>query len=289
MSGSDLVTIHHGARGERIRQLQAATNRRLIARGFASLKLVEDGICGLKTLVAVRKAAYLLGALSVNYEAVTADREISVGIQRMVRNPGLRNDKQVARGKIRLSQARAARKRRAAAAVKEHAEHGTSARSQAVDAFLARVGNVEHPAGSNGDQGGIIDTMQRYWGFGHVAWCGIAAGYHAQKFGGLAALRSDVASVALIEDHARRGDAGYGRWTSSVDGALPGSFVVIGGRGVHVAMVVEAIGNGAAKTVEGNTSFGPGGSQSNGGCIAARTRSDSEIYGCAHMDYPLAA
>ncbi|HEX8158186.1 MAG TPA: hypothetical protein VF526_12450, partial [Solirubrobacteraceae bacterium] len=105
-------------------------------------------------------------------------------------------------------------------------------------------------------------------------------------FGGIKTLRSDVAGVSAIEDHARAGRAPYGRWQSSVHGALPGSFVVIGGRGVHVGMLVQPLSGGRAKTVEGNTSFGPGGSQSDGGCIAARVRSAAEIHGVATMNYP---
>ena len=61
---------------------------------------------------------------------------------------------------------------------------------------------------------------------------------------------------------------------------------MIGGSGTHVGMLVQSLGGGRAKTVEGNTSFGPGGSQANGGCIAARVRSATEITGVATMNYP---
>jgi hypothetical protein len=128
--------------------------------------------------------------------------------------------------------------------------------------------------------------METFWGFGRVPWCGIACGYHAAKFGGVTGLRSDVAGVRAIESHARAGHAPYGRWHRSTEGALPGSFVVIGGSGTHVGMLVQPLSGGGAKTVEGNTSFGPGGSQSNGGCIAARIRSAAEITGVATMNYP---
>jgi hypothetical protein len=241
-----------------------------------ALVVVEDGEIGGQTLEAVRKAAWALGARSETYQAITREGVVTAGVQRMIRNPGKRSDEQQRRGKLRMSRMRAERKRRAK-------ERG-SARSRTVNAFVAKAGKRESPPNSNG--GGIITVMQTFWGFGRVPWCGIACGYHAKKYGGMQGLRSDVAAVRAIENHARAGHQPYGRWHSSVDGALPGSFVVIGGSGVHVGMLVKSLGNGRARTIEGNTSFGPGGSQSNGGCIAVRTRSDAEITGVATMNYP---
>ena len=268
--------LHVGGRSDIARALQASTNRRLRSRDLAALCVEENGVVDARTLAAVRKIAWALGARSETYDAITRDGEISVGVQRMIRNPGRRTDEQKSRGKARMSRMRAERKKRAA--------QPKTSRKRAVNAFLAKVGTREQPANSNG--GGIITTMETYFGFGRVAWCGIACGYHASRFGGIKTLRSDVAGVSAIEDHARAGRAPYGRWQSSVHGALPGSFVVIGGRGVHVGMLVQALSGGRAKTVEGNTSFGPGGSQSDGGCIAARVRSAAEIHGVATMNYP---
>jgi hypothetical protein len=263
MATQQLLTmqvLRHGARSASARALQVATNRRLRSRELEALVVPEDGIVGARTLEAVRKAAWLLGARSETCDAVTRDGEITVGVQQMIRNPGRRSDDQKSRGKARLSRLRAERKRRAA--------QGRSSRSRAVNAFLAKVGTKERPPGSNG--GGIITTMETFWGFGRVPWCGVACGYHAVKFGGVKGLHSDVP---------------YGHWRRSTAGALPGSFVVIGGSGVHVEMLVRPLPGGGASTVGGNTSFGPGGSQSNGGCIAARTRSAAEITGVATMNY----
>lgn len=95
--------LHHGGRSDAARQLQAATNRRLRARGLDGATVREDGVIGNATLLAVRKAAWALGALSSTYEAITREREVSVGVQRMIRNPGLRSREQQERGKARLS------------------------------------------------------------------------------------------------------------------------------------------------------------------------------------------
>lgn len=272
---SEKHVLRRGDRSGTARKLQAATNRRLRSRGLEALVVKEDGVVGLRTLAAVRKIAWALGARSETYESITREDVIPVGVQVMILNPGRRTDQQKSRGKARMSRLRSQRKQ---------AQRRRSSRSRAVNAFLAKVGTRERPPGSNG--GGIITTMETYWGFGRVPWCGIACGYHAKKFGGVQGLRSDVAAVRAIETHARAGRAPYGRWQSGPEGARPGSFVVIGGSGVHVGMLVQPLSGGGAKTVEGNTSFGPGGSQSDGGCIAIRVRSAAEITGVATMTYP---
>ena len=273
----EMRLLHSGGRSETARALQAATNRRLRSRSLATLVIKEDGFVGPRTLEAVRKVAWALGARSETYESITREGQIPIGVQRMIRNPGRRTDEQKSRGKARMSRMRAERK--------IHAAQGRSSRSRAVNAFLAKVGTRERPPGSNG--GGLITTMETYWGFGRVPWCGIACGYHAKKFVGVQGLRSDVAAVRSIEAHARARHNPYGHWQSSPAGALRGSFVVIGGSGVHVGMLVKPLSGGRALTVEGNTSPpGSGGSQSNGGCIAARVRSAAEITGVATMNYP---
>ncbi len=272
----NVQVLKHGTRSESARALQAATNRRLRNRDLEAFVVKEDGRVDAATLKAVRKAAWALGARPETYEAITTDCEICVGVQRMIRNPGRRSDEQRNRGKARIARLRAERRRRAALA--------RNSRSRAVNAFLAKVGTREQPAGSN--KGGLITTMETFFGFGAVPWCGISCGYHAVKFGGVKGIRSDVAGVAAIEGHARAGREPYGRWQSSPEGALPGSFVVIGGHGIHVGMLVRSLGGGRAETVEGNTSATAAGSQSNGGCIARKIRSDAEIFGVATMNYP---
>jgi hypothetical protein len=271
-----MQVLKHGTKSEGARVLQAACNRRLQSRGLAALAVQENGVIDAKTLAAARKAAWALGARKETYEAITDDNEISIGVQRMIRNPGRRTDAQISRGKARMSRLRAQRKAQRAQA--------KSSRQKAVNAFLAKVGTRENPPESN--SGGIITVMETFWGFGRVPWCGIAAGYHAVKFGGMKGLRSDVASVQAITRHSRACHQPYGKFQKSPAGALPGSFVIIGGPGTHVGMLVKALPGGAARTVEGNTSFGPVGSQSNGGCIAARVRSAREIFGVATMNYP---
>ena len=268
--------LKHGAKGESARTLQIACNRRLRSRGLEAIVVKENGVIDAKTLAAVRKVAWALGARKETYEAITDEHEISIGVQRMIRNPGRRTDAQKNTGKARMSRMRAERK--------ERAKHAKSSRQRAVNAFLSKVGTQENPMGTNG--GGLITTMETYWGFGREPWCGISTGYFAKRYGGVQGLRSDVASVQAITNHAKARHSPYGKFQDGPEGALPGSFVIIGGPGVHVGMLVKPLSGGAAKTVEGNTSKGTVGSQSNGAYIAARTRSANEIYGVATMNYP---
>lgn len=107
-----LSVLHRGAKSDQARALQAATNRRLRARGLGSFVVREDGFVGVKTLAAVRKAAWALGALGSTYESITKDDEVPAGVQWMIRNPGRRTNQQVDRGKRRIAAMYSARKKR---------------------------------------------------------------------------------------------------------------------------------------------------------------------------------
>ena len=53
----------------------------------------------------------------------------------------------------------------------------------------------------------------------------------------------------------------------------------------HIGLVVEVLSNGKIKSIEGNTSSGNSGSQDNGGMVALRTRSASQIVGYGRPAY----
>src|SRR5215218_6003504 len=107
------AVLHKGGKSESARALQAATNRRLRARDLGALAVDENGLVDHDTLVAVRKAAWALGAMRTTYDKIIATGEIPVGVQRMLRNPGTRNAKQTQRGKQRIAAMRKQRKERA--------------------------------------------------------------------------------------------------------------------------------------------------------------------------------
>lgn len=152
-----------------------------------------------------------------------------------------------------------------------------------VKAALKHVGTTEQPAGSNRGPGIIDKCQQSIIGYAGVAWCGCFAGYHAREVGGVKAINSRVAYCPFIDADSATGVNGFERGHIPLDEGRPGDFAVFDwthdGVEDHVAIIVENLGSGAYRTVEGNTSFDNAGSQSNGGCVALRTR-HSSLFGC---------
>jgi hypothetical protein len=97
-------------------------------------------------------------------------------------------------------------------------------------------------------------------------------------------VNSRIAAVAFIEDDAKAGKNGFKSW-KGVKSGQPGDLVVLFGRGVHVGFIEKRQGSGYV-TIEGNTSSGAGGSQSNGGGSYRRYRPYSQVHGIAVPDYP---
>lgn len=154
-------------------------------------------------------------------------------------------------------------------------------------------GITEQPPGSNRDNrvDGITAAQKRLgaWLVG-LPWCGVwcANGLLA---GGVKGVTYRLASVAFIEDDAKAGRGPFRDWQprSKFRRVLRGDLVVLFGRGVHVETVRAFKKVGGAwyvRTDGGNTSGGPGGSQSNGGGSFPRWRPLSDVYGFARVDYP---
>ena len=180
--------------------------------------------------------------------------------------------------------------RRAAVAQKPPPDK-ISTRELALAHMKRRVGYTEQPASSNCDSrsDGIRTaqdhTAQNGTWLRYQPWCGCWC-YYALETAGVPAIGSWMASVASVEDYARARAKCFAGWTTDRSRIKAGDLVVIGGRGVHVGMVRGPLqGDGGLPTVEGNTSSGPGGSQSNGGGAFERVRYPSEIYGFAIVRY----
>lgn len=158
-----------------------------------------------------------------------------------------------------------------------------SVRDKAIVYARTFAGKVrEQPAGSNG--GGIITTWESALGFGRVPWCGIFCAA-VLRHTGVRNVTARLAGVALIEEDAKAGRGPFSGWTTSTRGVRRGDLVVLFGYGVHVGMV-DYVKNGVVYTVEGNTSSGSAGSQSNGGGVYRRARPLSVVRGFARVDYP---
>lgn len=172
------------------------------------------------------------------------------------------------------------------------ASAGGDRRQVAMDHLYKRLGYTEQPANSNSDnRPDGIRTSQRNTADGgtwldNQPWCGCWAHY-ALDAAGVARLDSHMASVAQIEDYAKRSQKCYRGWTSNRGNARKGDLAIIGGYGQHVEIVRGQVqADGGLPTYGGNTSPGSSGSQSNGGGAYARVRYPSEVRGIALVRYP---
>ncbi|MDP2711331.1 MAG: hypothetical protein Q8O56_08935 [Solirubrobacteraceae bacterium] len=167
-----------------------------------------------------------------------------------------------------------------------------SSRARALAWLADRTGITEQPRNSNTDNraDGIRAAQVACAGGGQglvgQPWCGVWCWRALQRAGVPKIDTWWMASVATIEQKARRGERCYRGWRSGFDtrGVLPGDQVVIGGSGVHVETVVEVLSDSVI-THGGNTSSGISGSQSNGGGAFRRRRYRTEITGFALVDH----
>ena len=121
--------------------------------------------------------------------------------------------------------------------------------------------------------GGMITVWQRNFGFGRVPWCGIFCGAMMRSVG--LRVSSNIASVALIEEMAKRRHTPFRGWTTDERNAFPGDLVVIGSYGQHVAMVERVHPDGSVSTIEGNC----------GNAVRRMHRTRGQIRGVAQVNY----
>lgn len=165
-----------------------------------------------------------------------------------------------------------------------------TARGKALHRAYRTRGITESPPGSNSDhrRDGIRAWQIACAGGGSwligQPWCGVRC-HDLLKHAGVAGIGSYLASVALIEDKAKRKQGCFRGWSTKPGDVLRGDLVVLFGRGVHVELVRE-VRNGYLITEGGNTSAGAGGSQDNGGGCFRRVRSFNDVHGYALVDFP---
>lgn len=139
---------------------------------------------------------------------------------------------------------------------------------------LAQVGKTEQPPGSN--DGEFVRSLWTYLGYrSPVPWCGCFIGFAAGKVAGFKFPNLIRLGYCPSITADARAHANGLRAVSAAD-ARPGDFVVLFNSG-HVGMLRKPVEGSKVPTVEGNTSFGDTGSQSNGGCVAERVRSLSDV------------
>lgn len=156
----------------------------------------------------------------------------------------------------------------------------------AVKFGVSQAGITENPAGSN--WGHPVQDWILRTGYSdalpHPPWCGCFAHECVVVHGG-AAIAVGIRlgfGPAIIAD-ARAGANGLTAITFS--DARPGDIAVYWG-GEHIGVVRDQPRGSVVDTVEGNTSPGSEGSQYNGGCVALKTRNQSDVTVIARPNYP---
>jgi hypothetical protein len=155
----------------------------------------------------------------------------------------------------------------------------------AVHWALKQVGTSESPAGSNLGPG--ITLWERRTGYSvppGVFWCGCFAS-EAVVVHGKAHIpnRNRCGYGPYVIDDARAHRNGF--VAVPFEQALPGDYLIFFG-GEHQGLCRGRPSGGSIPTVEGNTSPSTAGSQFNGGCVAAKTRSRSDVSCVARPAYP---
>lgn len=158
-------------------------------------------------------------------------------------------------------------------------------RKKAAKWALAQVGTREATGHNDGPK---ILRWQRHTARGAkyldgAPYCGIGC-ENACAHAGVKTFAT-WASVAEIENLAKKNIGGFRGWTGDRDRVRLGDLVVLFGHGIHVEFVLRVRRN-EVLTVGFNTSPDDKGSQANGGGVFIRRRPFSQVRGYALVRYP---
>lgn len=272
----DFVVLDPPLQGRDVANLNRAVKERLDARGVDVPTPTHDKFTHAAAVAAV-EAGYFLGLLSETYlkrERVGDEPRLMLteGAQAIIRDPDKRSAEQLARAKERQGQLERGPRYYEDLA---HAAGITSGKGAAAALKFARdqIGTVERPPGSN--WGPKIEGWIRAAGYtSPVPWCGCACNAFVMA-GGVPSGAGWIGYTPAIVAHAKAGKGGWS-WHGPTSGQ-PGDLVLFdtpgGDPAVHVGMVEKKINDATYQTIEGNTSSGSGGSQSEGGGVFRRQRS----------------
>jgi len=171
------------------------------------------------------------------------------------------------------------------AAEKKRAEKTTKTPAGALTWGRQFIGRTESPS-NRGSWG--LNAWQAELAAGgtwlHAApWCGIYVWACLTKGARVKGLTSRCAAVAYIYADAAAGRNGWKSRHGRTDGK-PGDAVILFGTSTHVGLIEKRVPGGYI-TLEGNTSSGNAGSQSNGGGCYRRTRPYSAVVACCRPNY----
>lgn len=141
--------------------------------------------------------------------------------------------------------------------------------NEVLDIVRREIGTKESPANSNKQKYGV------WYGWNGVAWCVMFVLYCFSQAG--MPLPYKTASCSALLGWYKKNLP-----SSVVKTPAPGDIIIynFGHTGI-----VESVGNGTITAIEGNTSPGTVGSQSNGGMVCRRTRKTSTVTAYIRPDY----
>ncbi len=245
--------------------------QRSINETFKEFKLHRrvdtDGEFGPQTKRLCNRVLYALGADPAGEGA--AGPVFTKEEQRLIRNPDSRTKEQIERSKRRVEDLLAKQSR---------ADNGEK---KAVEYAMSQRGVTESPPSSN--RGEKVDLWTRAAGLTPpVFWCGCFAEYCARIAGEAKIDQGSCVHNVVLLSWADRNERGLDR--VGISEARAGDIVSY--TFAHIGLLVEPINGSTLHTVEGNTSSGTSGSQSNGGGVFERhDRTIGTVLGIARPDY----
>lgn len=279
--------------GRDVANLQRALAARLKARGITGeeMPVATHGKFTHATWVACVEVGHWLGLRSDTYLKTRLDQDMpdgragvcTEGAQWIIRNPDDRTPEQLERAKVRKDALDGSPK--FDALLEEGDGKGADA---AVSWARKQIGTTERPAGSN--WGPKIETWIRATGYSSpVPWCGCFVNAAVMAAG----VPSGAGWIGYTPAIVSRARAGHGGWSwHGASSGKRGDLVLFdtpgGDPAVHVGIVENKVSDSTYATIEGNTSSGPGGSQTNGGGVFPRERStlgNFKIIGFARPPY----
>jgi hypothetical protein len=273
----ELVVVDPPLEGRDVANLQRAVMDRLDARpGLGKVPTPVHGKFTHASAVAAVEAQYFLGLLSGTYlktEKVGGERRLLIteGAQTILRNPEHRTGEQLERARERMGQLDRGPRYYDDLARANGVSGGGKGAKAALEFAAKQLGVSERPPGSN--WGPRIEGWIRAAGYGSpVPWCGCFANACIMAGGE----PSGAGWIGYTPAIVARAKSGTGGWTWHSSGQ-PGDLVLFdtpgGDPAVHVGICERKINAATYATIEGNTSSGSGGSQSEGGGVYRRQRS----------------
>jgi len=248
-------------RGADVRALQERLNAELAHRQLSWRQVAVDGQFGPRTLHACAFLGWVLGFSSRRLREITgSEPRLGERAQRVLRDPRRRAPVERARERARRPKVRALRR--------SHVD-GPAA---AVDYIREMAAKGVHEIGDT-NTGELVDRWQSYFGLHAQPWCGCFAGYAAKAVGDSPATTWFPYGPSIIAD-ARAGRNGVRE--VSFEDAKPGDILVLWS-GDHIATAMARPSATTIATGEGNTSPNDRDSQADGGCVALKTRSRSDV------------